>query len=97
MCFSWWWKEKPVRTSEKLETLEREIFETEYRLGHSQERLKTVKMHVCVIGFAVIVSMLLWLVANRRYSFDIIPLIVSIVSFVIDVFTLFVYMYISLS
>ena len=91
MGLLWWRKERTIRTSEKLETLERQISETEYRLRNSQERLGAIKFHIAVIGFAAIVSSLLWIITNIRSGDTVLhtlPLIVSVALFVLNLFSL---------
>ena len=61
MCF---WREKKKRISDVLETLEHEIVETEYRLCHSQERLRALKVRTVVLGVSAVLVSALWLLTH---------------------------------
>ena len=63
MCF---WRGKKKRLSDVLETLEHEIVETEYRLCHSQERLRAMKLKTVAIGVSAVLFSALWLLTHLR-------------------------------
>ena len=84
-CCCWRRKERHERISDALAALERDISETEHRLGHSLERLWSVKLRVIVVGVAAIVSSTLWFIGNlekREYYRYSMPLIGSSIMFV---------------
>lgn len=82
MCF---WRGKKKRISDVLELLEREIVETEFRLRHSQERLRAMKIKTVVVGITAVLFSALWLLTHlqaERLHHHVLPLALSFILFV---------------